>query len=250
MTLEQRIVKKLKPFCTKERAMHDKSYMSTSLILLGSTMPEVRKVANDIFTELQLPHKKMREEMNKLWKTSNIFSVLTVPLVYYLSQVKTIDLSDWKILKSWTEKIENWAHSDYLSAIISVLLDKYPEEIYPTIKKWNVSNNSWQRRLSLTSLLFYSRTKTKPLHFSKIFPLIEARLADKDPFVQKAVGWQLRECHNLWPQKTKLFITKNAKNLSAIAFSYSTEKWNFKNKNVIKLIRKNSRKDFSLRSKW
>ena len=237
MYLEPRIKQLIKPYCTKTRAEHDRGYMSTKLELLGCTMPGVRKAAATLFSELNLPHRQMRQEMNALWNASNTFDVMTVPLVYYLSVVKEIDLSDWRILKTWVKKIDNWAHSDYLSAILSVLLEQYPKEIYPTIKTWNGSKNPWLRRLSLTSLLFYSRTKTKPLPASKIFPLIQARLADENAFVQKAVGWQLRECHNLWPEKTTMFVEKHARQLSSIAFSYATEKWEKEKKEIIKALR-------------
>ncbi|MFH1767360.1 MAG: DNA alkylation repair protein [Patescibacteria group bacterium] len=245
MKLEKTILKKLVPYKNKERAKHDRGYMNTKLDLLGCNMPSVRQVAARVFDDLSLSHQEMRLVMNKLWQTSKTFDILHIPLIYFQNRKETNDLADWKIIKNWSNKIDNWAHSDYLSDSIAALLERYPAKIYPELKKWNESSNPWQRRLSLTSLIYYAPQRKKPLPVTKVLPLVKARLGDTDPFVQKAVGWTLRECHNIYPVATKDFVKKNICSLSSTAFSYATEKWGTIDKELLKTIRKNYRKKYA-----
>ncbi len=122
-------------------------------------------------------------------------------------------------------------------------MERYPEQIYPQLKQWNTSKYSWQRRISLTSLMLYSQLRGTVPPVSKILPMIRARLNDPDAYVQKAIGWTLRECGNVYPAETKLFINKYLNQLSPSAFSYSTEKWIRSDKTPLKELRAEFRKN-------
>ncbi|MCH8049672.1 DNA alkylation repair protein [Patescibacteria group bacterium] len=241
--LEKIILRKLKPHEDKKRAEHYVGYINSAYSLLGCNMPTIRRVAREIASEFDhLPWRQQRRRLTDLWKRSEIFDVLYVMLIIYSNRQKQNDLSDWRILKSWSSKIDNWAHSDTLSDMIASQLERYPKEIYSVMKQWNRSKNPWQRRLSLTSLLYYSTYRSYPLKPDKILPLIKARLDDQDIYVQKAVGWALRECGNCYPKETGNFIKKYVTDLSSIAFTTSTEKWSRKEKEPLKKKRKAFRK--------
>lgn len=74
--------------------------------------------------------------------------------------------------------------------------------------------------------------------YNKILPLISNLLQDEEYYVQKGVGWSLRELHNVYPEKTYDWLRKNIQNISSIAFSAATEKLDGKRKNILKQIRK------------
>lgn len=242
MKLEQKIEKLLKPYHDPKRAAHDLGYMNTLLDLHGCNLPAIRSVLKKIKSELNdLTLAKKRQLFNQVWNASSSFEVLYVALLYFdILRIQT-DLDDWKTLKKWTNKIDNWAHSDVISGIFADLLERYPEEIYPQLQKWNGSKKSWQRRISLTSLMLYYRLRKKVLPANKILPLVRARLADEDPYVQKAVGWTLRECGQAYPSETAEFIRQHITQLSATAFSYATEKWSARAKRGLKEARKKAR---------
>lgn len=232
-SIENSILSALKPHASKVRAEHDAGYMKTRYRILGCNMPSIRAVAKE-FSELS------DKELDNTWKTSNSFDVLYVLLI--ILSKRTLPLKDWPRLKRWSKRIDNWAHSDTLSEMIARLLESHPAKIYPDLKRWNTSRLPWQRRLSLTSLLYYSAMRSRHLPHAKILPLVKARLADNDTYVQKAVGWTLRECGNIYPDVTKKFIRTNATKLSSIAFSSATEKWTKAEKEPLKQLRKEARK--------
>lgn len=233
MNLHKELLDALKPLGDPQRAKHDRGYVNTQLDLLGCNMPAIRSVTKQFSGASDA-------ELEAAWNASNSFDVLYSVLIIFGN--RTLTERDWPRLKRWSRKIDNWAHSDTLSEMIARLVESHPKQIYPDLQAWNTSKNPWQRRLSLTSLLYYHNSRSHRLPTSKILPLVKARLHDEDIYVQKAVGWTLRESGNGDPEKTSAFIKKHLNELSAIAFSAATEKWSKKEKDQAKLARKSFRK--------
>ena len=68
--------------------------------------------------------------------------------------------------------------------------------------------------------------------------LVSPLLNDKEYFVQKAVGWTLRESYNVYPKQTYQFIEENIKHISPTAFTTCLEKMTEKQKLILKQKRK------------
>lgn len=145
-----------------------------------------------------------------------------------------------KKLPEWVRVIDNWAHSDYLSKFISRLIENEvtEEQMMKYIFKWNKSKNPWERRQSLVALFYYARTKKRHVSFEDSIHLISPLLNDSEYFVQKAVGWTLRECYNVYPKPTYQFILNHSQDISSTAFSAACEKMSIKEKEKIKQLRK------------
>ena len=76
----------------------------------------------------------------------------------------------------------------------------------------------------------------------KILTLAKHRIDDPHFFVQRGVGWCLRECWNVYPKETYDFLEAYANRLSAIAFSTASEKISEQKRTRLKVIRKEARK--------
>ena len=68
----------------------------------------------------------------------------------------------------------------------------------------------------------------------KVYTDLFQLLKDKEYFVQKAVGWTLRESYNVYPKQTFQFIEENVKNISPTAFTTCLEKMTEKEKTILK----------------
>ena len=141
-----------------------------------------------------------------------------------------------KTLPVWVKHVDNWAHSDSLSKFLSRLVEssETKEKMLSHILKWNRSKNLWERRQSLVALFYYSRTKKQHLPFEFVIQLIHNLLYDKEYFVQKAVGWTLRETYNVYPKRTFEYLLENVGSLTPYAFTACTEKMSEKEKSVLK----------------
>src|SRR5262249_8699070 len=131
-----------------------------------------------------------------------------------------------------------WPLCDALAKIYTKVLVVLPDEVYAQLTKWNADKNLWKRRQSVVSLLYYSRTKKRHLSFEKIIKLITPLLTDREYYVQKGVGWALRELHTVYPERALSYLKKNVRSISSIAFTIAIEKLNVHDKNELKVIRK------------
>ncbi len=245
MTLEQTVLKRLKPHANPKRAAHDVGYLKSSFPTLGCSLPTLRTLTKSLFCKSLANashlHLQTRKELDRLWKQTNTHEVMTICLLYFQSRKSQNDLTDWRVLKTWASKIDNWAHSDMLSDVYADLFDRH-RDLHKTFTAWNRHREPWKRRLSLTSLLYYSSMRSHPLPANKILPLIRPRINDDHFYVQRAVGWTLRECGNLYPKPTETFIKKHLTDLSSIAFTTATEKWSKTKKEPLKRARRKARK--------
>ena len=124
-----------------------------------------------------------------------------------------------------------------MSGLYARMLEQNPKLVYPTLEKWNFAKNPWLRRLSIVSLLYYSAQREKILPFAKIIVLLEPQLEFDHYYVQKGVGWTLREAGNIYPAETYSYLEKNIQRISAHAFSAATEKLTKPKKDKLKKLR-------------
>ncbi|PPR79842.1 MAG: hypothetical protein CFH01_00150 [Alphaproteobacteria bacterium MarineAlpha2_Bin1] len=176
---------------------------------------------------------------DEVWFSGTSIEELSQPL-FWLQSIKNDEklFQFWNIIKNWVVKLDNWVHSDLLSHSYSRCLEFQQKKVYPQLVEWNSSNNSWARRQSVVSLLYYSRLRSNFISSKKILYLAENLIFDEDYFVQRGLGWTLRESYNVYPEITYQFIKKNVKNLSSIVFTTSTEKVKHSCKTKLKNLRK------------
>jgi 3-methyladenine DNA glycosylase AlkD len=146
--------------------------------------------------------------------------------------------ASWDTIVTWQEAITNWWLCDAMSKIYTKVLEIAPKKVYPVLKKWNKDKDLWKRRQSIVSLLYYTGTKKKHPPLEDIIALVHPLLEDKEYYVQKAVGWTLREIHTTYPKEGYAYLSDNIKQVSGIAFSPASEKLSVDKKQLLKDKRK------------
>ncbi len=220
----QEILDTLKPLADPDTSYHAFRKKCTRYSCWGIRLPYLRAIYKKGFSFSHKSHEAQSKIWNSIWRKSPIHEVMHLPLFYFEERKHKLTPKDWKLLTTWISRIDGWEHSDMLSKIYSFLLERFPKLVYPTLKQWNHSPNPWKRRNSIVPLILYASPKRTYLPASHILPLVKSLLKDTDPYVQKAVGWTLRECHTLYPKETLTFFHTHTRTLSAIAFSYATER--------------------------
>lgn len=225
----------------KEKAAKLKKYIGTDLNVLGlvsKTQVDTHKNGFSFYSE----HKEQTFLLfDGIYKQSSIFEVKNLAFIFLDKHHKHISLkTQLKTLPQWVKQVDNWAHSDGLSKYLTRLLeDKSTHcEMLDILKNWNTSKNLWERRQSLVSLFYYARTKKEHISFELTQQLVYPLLKDKEYFVQKAVGWTLRESYNVYPKQTFIFIEENIRNITPVAFTTCLEKMTEKQKQLLKQKRR------------
>src|SRR5699024_10608024 len=107
----------------------------------------------------------------------------------YLKRVESfLVLEDFEYLKQLVVTKSWWDTVDFLSKNIGAIVVKEPELI-DIMKTWSLDQNIWLRRVSiLHQLSLKDLTNTQVLE-----EVILNNIEDEEFFIQKAIGWALRE---------------------------------------------------------
>ena len=206
---------------------------------LGITFPDLRRRVRQGFSFYELPEEQVLKVWDTLWQTSPYGDVLFAALEFYAPIVrKQVSPSLWSVVRQWSNRIDNWCHSDGLSAIYSRILESNPAEVYLQIISWNLSKSEWLQRISLVSLIHYSGKNAVFLPPEKVLPLVSNCLDDHRYYVQTAVGWVLREMGNVYKGEITKYIKTHAERMSTPAFSRAIEKLNSKESTQLRDLRK------------
>jgi hypothetical protein len=207
---------------------------------ISGNVPLHRKESRRLYSFSGWPFAEQLSVWDLLWRTQGGFWV-RVHAFFFLERhmKKEAQLREmWPIIVKWQDQVDDWGLCDSLSKIYTRILEVIPGEVYPQLQQWNTDNDLWKRRQSVVSLLYYSRTKKTYLTFEQISSLVIRLIGDNEYYVQKGVGWTLRELHNVYPEQTAGLIKSHIKALSSIAFSTCIEKMNGDLVAELKIMRK------------
>lgn len=242
---EAEVYAKLKPLGDPSRSAFTKNYMKSQLEFLTIKVPVMRQIAREGFSFYDRSPEEILAIWNAVWFSSSCFEVMCIPLFYYDRQGRKISPATWPTLSTWSKHIENWAHSDSLASIYSYLLAQNFDEVYKVLQEWNKAENQWLRRLSMVSLIHYSGKKAVFLPLDKVLPMLENCLDDERPYVQKAIGWVLREANYVYHTEISAFIEQHLADLRGIAFGAATERFSATERSILierrKVLRAQSR---------
>ena len=171
-------------------ALEQKAYMRNQFDYYGIKAPQRRLVQKPFLVKQYLPPKQdLAKIVKNLWKKpQRDFQHFAQELACkYVRQYHTSDIGLLEHMvthKSW------WDTVDYISVkLIGPYFKMYPERRDHQIKVWMDSENIWLQRSCLLFQLKYKQDLDKEFLSSVILPL----LGSKEFFINKAIGWVLRE---------------------------------------------------------
>lgn len=104
-----------------------------------------------------------------------------------------------------------WDTVDATHSIVGTQMHRYPEQINTYTLNWIESENKWLNRMAIIFQLSYGRNTNQTL----LFDYILRQAHHKDFFVQKAIGWALRQYSYVNPAAVQQFIEQT--NLSPLS---------------------------------
>jgi len=197
----------------------------SQLVHLGITFPNLRRRVKQGFSFYRLPEEQVLEVWDALWNMSPYGDVLFAALEFYAPVVrKQVNPGLWAVVNQWSDRVDNWCHSDGLSAIYSHILESRFTETYPQFVSWNHAESEWLRRISLVSLIHYSGKNAVFLPLEKVLPLVSNCINDERTYVQMAVGWVLREMGRAYADEVTKYLEAHIEKMSTPAFSRAIER--------------------------
>ncbi len=193
----------LEPLASSDKAVQMQKYMRDQFKFYGIPSTLRREALKPLFTKEQLPETEaLPGIVRELWLLpQREFQMVALDLLIkrkkqlpetYLPEV------EWLITtKSW------WDTVDLLAThVVGTLFINYPEQTNEFIRRWRFSDNVWLRRTALLYQLKFKQQTDEKL----LFEIIKENKADKEFFIQKAIGWALREFSKTNPAAVVSFI--------------------------------------------
>jgi 3-methyladenine DNA glycosylase AlkD len=207
---------------------------------IKGNIPQHRRESRREYSFSGLPFAEQLAIWDQLWGHENNFRVRLHAFFFLERHIKNkAALPEmWPVIVRWQEQVDDWGLCDALAKIYTKIMAVAPDDVYAQLEKWNTHPNPWMRRQSVVSLLYYSRTKKQYPSFTQIEALITPLLHDKEYYVQKGVGWTLREMHTVYPDETFTWLKIHIKQISSIAFTIAIEKMEAVKTGELKGLRK------------
>lgn len=186
------------------RAQQQKAYLKNQFEFFGLTAPERKKLQAPFLIIKYLPEKEtgikiIKELYHKPQRELHYFAMqMAEKYLKKNPEEKDIQLYEWLVThNSW------WDTVDFIAAnSIGSYLKEYSDKQETFVKKWIASGNMWLQRTAIIHQLKYKEnTSTEILSYA-----IKSSLGSKEFFINKAIGWALRQYGKTNPAWVVAFV--------------------------------------------
>jgi 3-methyladenine DNA glycosylase AlkD len=193
-----------------EKAVQMSAYMRDQFAFLGLPTPERKKLSRDFLKSVDKT-KVDRDFIFKCWEQpEREFQYLAVDCLTKsaaaLTPADIPNIRELIINKSW------WDTIDALDVLVGDIALRYPE-INRIILEWSVDDNFWLRRVAIDhQLVRKDRTDTALLE-----QIIVNNLGQTEFFINKAIGWSLRDYSKTNPDWVRDFVARHKNEMAALS---------------------------------
>ena len=193
------------------KAQQMSAYMRNQFAFLGIPTPLRKTICKEYFKEAKKVKIVDWKFVNACWE--NPYRELQYVAVDYLAiKIKLLTSSDIKKLKKLIVTKSWWDTVDGLDMIIGEIAMKYPE-VNETLLLWSKDENIWLSRIAIDHQLSRKENTDTQL----LEAVIVNNLGTSEFFIDKAIGWSLREYSKTNPKWVKDFIEKYREQLSKLS---------------------------------
>ncbi|NEQ43721.1 MAG: DNA alkylation repair protein [Leptolyngbya sp. SIOISBB] len=186
-----------------EQAEPMKKYMRNQFEFLGLKSPQAKTLFKQFLAKNGLPNlEQLAAIVRELWTwPEREYQYVALNLLDKSQKQLTLDqlplLEHLITTKSWWDTVDSLASHN-----VGKLLSQYPERCDRLIEPWRQSDNIWLRRTTLLFQLGYKTQTDEAL----LFAIVNENRASSEFFIQKAIGWALREYSKTAPDVVIAFV--------------------------------------------
>lgn len=192
-------------FADPVKAAGAKAYMRNQFEFFGMQTPVRRMISREIFLAGLPTMKDMPKIIRDAWsQPEREFQYFAIELLAKLKKEWTADMIT--LVEKMIQEKSWWDSVDHINGLIAgPYFQQYPDLLKPVTKKWNQSENIWLQRSSIIFQKAY-RQKTDTVILSAY---IKHCSGSREFFIQKGIGWALREYAKTDPTWVQHFVATN-----------------------------------------
>ena len=206
----EKLLENLKAVAKPDDAVAMKAYMKNKFEFLGVKTP-VRRKLSKIFFKQQTDSVIDWVFINESW--DNPYRELQYAALDYLEiRKKLLTPSDLPRLKKLAQTKSWWDTIDFLDRLVGSIIAQFPET-KEIILVWSRDEDIWLRRLAIDhQLLRKEETDTELLE-----KILVNNLGQTEFFINKAIGWALRDYSKTNPDWVRDFIERHQAEMAALS---------------------------------
>jgi 3-methyladenine DNA glycosylase AlkD len=180
-------------------------YMKRHFPFLGIKSPLRKELEKRFFNETEILKQPFDQNfIVELWGEKEREYQYTA-LTYIEKSLKKLQKEDVALMEFLITTKSWWDTVDAIAAKpVGKIAEKFSEVREENIDSWAVHENLWLRR---TAILFQLKYKQKTDE-NLLYRYIRQNADSKEFFIQKAIGWVLREYSKTHPESVKQFISE------------------------------------------
>ena len=201
----------------EEQAQKMSKYMLNKFEYIGIKTPERREIFKNFFKEYKNEEKIGWEFVNKCWE--NKYREFQYVATDYLKNMKDkLTIDDIPKLKRLILKKSWWDTIDNLDMTIGALALK-DSNVNKILLEWSLDENIWLRRIAIDhQLLRKEKTNTELLE-----KILKNNLEQTEFFINKAIGWALRDYSKTNSEWVKNFIEENKEKMAKLSIKEASK---------------------------
>lgn len=206
-TYVQKLVTLYSQHANEEYAKWSKKYLRNQFEFLGIRTPIRRKLMKEFINTNGLPRtEQLKEIVFDLWELpEREYQYAALDILEKAK--KNLVSGDMAWLSSLITRKSWWETVDTLSPhSIGYMFSTYPELIPLYADKWIEGKNMWLQRSAILYQLKY-KGKTDE---ERLYRYIKRQAESGEFFIQKAIGWALREYAKTCPDSVKNFVSQTS----------------------------------------
>jgi 3-methyladenine DNA glycosylase AlkD len=194
------------------------AYMKSAMAYHGVSAPLLRQVCRTTFADLQLASAShWRAVVLELWRSAR-FREERYAALYLTGDKRARTFQTPSTMKMYEELIVTGAWWDYVDDIAShrvgPILKDHRAPMRRKMLSWSKSDNLWKRRTAIICQLGFKADTDLNL----LYACIEPSLGSREFFLQKAIGWALRQYAWTDGAEIRRYVGLNRNRLSALSY--------------------------------
>jgi 3-methyladenine DNA glycosylase AlkD len=213
---EARLIQALRAFADAKRAEQEKAYQKSRWEHWGVPLPKMDVAIKDALGGLS--QRQALHLCRRLWREPVWDLRIVAGRILGLKSIEP-DAEVWAFVTERLPELDGWAVADNLARVASRCLVEDPRRL-DTVEAWIENPHLWTRRAALVFTLPWAKGERDPERMLGW----AARLADdREWFIQKAIGWWLRELSKRDPIRVRKFLTDHGEKLTGVAKREATK---------------------------
>lgn len=210
-------IQELQRLANAERASADQRYHKSIREHWGIPVPECDKLARTL--SKGLTESELLLLAKNLWETDIFDPMVCAAKILSQPRLKPSP-AVWNTIRHFLKKVDGWALEDHLAHAAGKCILAY-ECLLDEIEEWTKHSNFWMRRAALVYTLPYAKPGRNP---ERMLQWASRYAPDPEWFIQKAIGWWLRDLGEHNPERVCIFLNSHWGELKGVARKEATRK--------------------------